>query len=89
MGAADCAALCDGGKPAEYRRGLCARASSHQSSAQSPDSVDRGRALAAENRCTDFHPGPGDQVTVRHMQGEPMEKTLTWAEGELERFMRI
>jgi len=25
---------------------------------------------------------------VRHMQGETMEKTLTWAESELEGFMR-
>jgi hypothetical protein len=29
------------------------------------------------------------KMTVRHIQGEPMEKTLTWAEGELEGFMRI
>ena len=28
------------------------------------------------------------KMTVRHMQGEPMEKTLAWAEGELEGFMR-
>jgi hypothetical protein len=25
---------------------------------------------------------------VRFFQGEPMEKTLAWAEGELEGFMR-
>jgi ABC-type glycerol-3-phosphate transport system substrate-binding protein len=28
------------------------------------------------------------KMTVRHMQGEPMEKTLAWAEGEVEGFMR-
>jgi len=25
---------------------------------------------------------------VRHLQGEPMEKTLAWAEGEVEGFLR-
>ncbi|HLN09016.1 MAG TPA: extracellular solute-binding protein [Xanthobacteraceae bacterium] len=29
------------------------------------------------------------KMTVRYMQGEPMEKTLAWAESELEGFMRI
>jgi ABC-type glycerol-3-phosphate transport system substrate-binding protein len=28
------------------------------------------------------------KMTVRHMQGEPMEKTLAWAETEVEGFMR-
>ena len=28
------------------------------------------------------------KMTVRHLQGEPMEATLTWAEGEVEGFMR-
>ena len=28
------------------------------------------------------------KLTVRHMQGEPMEKTLAWAESEIEGFMR-
>ena len=28
------------------------------------------------------------KMTVRHMQGEPMEKTLAWAETQLEGFMR-
>jgi ABC-type glycerol-3-phosphate transport system substrate-binding protein len=28
------------------------------------------------------------KMVVRHFQGEPMEKTLTWAEGELEGYMR-
>jgi ABC-type glycerol-3-phosphate transport system substrate-binding protein len=28
------------------------------------------------------------KMVVRHMQGEPMEKTLGWAEGEVEGFMR-
>ena len=28
------------------------------------------------------------KLTVRHLQGEPMEKALTWAEGEIEGFMR-
>jgi hypothetical protein len=27
-------------------------------------------------------------MIVKHYQGEPMEKTLAWAEGELEGFMR-
>ncbi len=28
------------------------------------------------------------KMTVRHMQGEAMEKTLAWAESEVEGFMR-
>jgi len=28
------------------------------------------------------------KMTVRHMQGEPMEKTLGWAESEAEGFLR-
>ena len=28
------------------------------------------------------------KMTVRHLQGEPMEQTLAWAEGEVEGFMR-
>ena len=28
------------------------------------------------------------KMTVRHIQGEPMEKTLAWAESEIEGFMR-
>jgi ABC-type glycerol-3-phosphate transport system substrate-binding protein len=28
------------------------------------------------------------KMTVRHLQGEPMEKTLAWAESEIEGFMR-
>jgi hypothetical protein len=27
-------------------------------------------------------------MCLRHHQGEPMEKTLAWAEGECEGFMR-
>jgi ABC-type glycerol-3-phosphate transport system substrate-binding protein len=36
-----------------------------------------------------FTQGLMTKMTVRHMQGEPMEKTLAWAGGELEGFMRI
>jgi ABC-type glycerol-3-phosphate transport system substrate-binding protein len=32
--------------------------------------------------------GTMTKMTVRHMQGEPMEKTLAWAESEIEGFMR-
>jgi hypothetical protein len=28
------------------------------------------------------------KIVVRHMQGEAMEKTLGWAESEVEGFMR-
>jgi ABC-type glycerol-3-phosphate transport system substrate-binding protein len=28
------------------------------------------------------------KMTVRHMQGEPLEKTLAWAEGEVEGYLR-
>jgi hypothetical protein len=28
------------------------------------------------------------KMIVRHLQGEPMEKTLGWAEGEVEGFMQ-
>jgi hypothetical protein len=28
------------------------------------------------------------KMIVRHLQGEAMEQTLAWAEGELEGFMR-
>ncbi|RXH42033.1 hypothetical protein XH94_05165 [Bradyrhizobium zhanjiangense] len=29
------------------------------------------------------------QMTVRHMQGEPLAKTLAWAEGEVEGYLRM
>ena len=32
--------------------------------------------------------GTMPKMVVRHMQGEPMEKTLAWAETEIEGFMR-
>ena len=35
-----------------------------------------------------FTQGTMTKMTVRHMQGEPMEKTLAWAEAEVEGFMR-
>jgi ABC-type glycerol-3-phosphate transport system substrate-binding protein len=35
-----------------------------------------------------FTQGVMTKMTVRHMQGEPMERTLAWAESELEGFMR-
>jgi hypothetical protein len=28
------------------------------------------------------------KMILRHMQGEPMEKTLSWAEDEIEGYMR-
>jgi hypothetical protein len=28
------------------------------------------------------------KMTVRHLQGEPMEQTPAWAEGEVEGFLR-
>jgi ABC-type glycerol-3-phosphate transport system substrate-binding protein len=36
-----------------------------------------------------FTQGLMTKMTVRHLQGEPMEKTLAWAETELEGFMRL
>jgi len=35
-----------------------------------------------------YNQGLMTKMIVRHLQGEPMEKTLAWAEGELEGFMR-
>jgi ABC-type glycerol-3-phosphate transport system substrate-binding protein len=35
-----------------------------------------------------FTQGIMTKMTLRHMQGEPMEKTLSWAEGEIEGYMR-
>jgi ABC-type glycerol-3-phosphate transport system substrate-binding protein len=35
-----------------------------------------------------FTQGVMTKMTLRHMQGEPMETTLSWAEGELEGYMR-
>jgi ABC-type glycerol-3-phosphate transport system substrate-binding protein len=35
-----------------------------------------------------FTQGIMTKMTVRHLQGEPMEKTLAWAESEVEGFMR-
>jgi ABC-type glycerol-3-phosphate transport system substrate-binding protein len=35
-----------------------------------------------------YNQGLMTKMTVRHMQGEPMEKTLAWAESEAEGFMR-
>jgi ABC-type glycerol-3-phosphate transport system substrate-binding protein len=35
-----------------------------------------------------YEQGLMTKMTVRHLQGEPMEKTLVWAEAEVEGFMR-
>ena|ERR1700676_5332641 len=35
-----------------------------------------------------FTQGVMTKMTVRHMQGEPMERTLAWAESEVEGFFR-
>jgi hypothetical protein len=35
-----------------------------------------------------YSQGVMTQMTVRHMQGEPLEKTLAWAEGEVEGYLR-
>jgi hypothetical protein len=35
-----------------------------------------------------FTQGIMTKMTLRHMQGEPMETTLSWAEGEIEGYMR-
>jgi hypothetical protein len=35
-----------------------------------------------------FAQGLMTQMTVRYLQGEPLEKALTWAENEVEGFMR-
>ena len=35
-----------------------------------------------------YNQGIMTQMAVRFFQGEPLEKTLTWAEGEIEGFMR-
>ena len=56
--------------------------------AQPPDPVGRRRAGAAEDRPPDLHPGDPDQDGRALIKGEPMEKTLAWAESELEGFMR-
>ena len=56
--------------------------------AQSPDPLGRGRARAAQDRASDLHPGHHDQDGGAHHQGEAMARTLAWAEGEIEGFMR-
>ena len=57
--------------------------------AQPPEAFDLGIAGAAEGRPADLHAGDPDQdVPCAIYQGEAMEKTLAWAEGELEGFMR-
>jgi hypothetical protein len=35
-----------------------------------------------------FTQGLMTKMTVRHLQGEPMENTLAWVETEVEGFMR-
>ena len=35
-----------------------------------------------------FMQGVMTKMTVRYMQGEPMERNLAWAEGEVEGFLR-
>jgi ABC-type glycerol-3-phosphate transport system substrate-binding protein len=35
-----------------------------------------------------YNQGVQTKMVVKHLQGEPMEKVLAWAEGELEGFMR-
>jgi hypothetical protein len=51
-----------------------------------PGLVDCGRASPPREI---FTQGLMAKMTVRHMQRQPMEKTLTWAEAELEGCMRI
>ena len=55
---------------------------------QSPDPLGRRRARAAQDRRADLHQGIQTQMAVRYFKGEPLEKTLDWASGELEGFMR-
>ena len=55
---------------------------------QPSEAVDRGLAGAAEDRPADLCAGTLTKMCLRYYQGEAMEKTLAWAEGECEGFMR-
>ena len=55
---------------------------------QPSDPVDRGVAGAAEDRPADLQSGIQTKMCLRYFQGEALEKTLAWAEGECEGFMR-
>jgi hypothetical protein len=43
----------------------------------------------AEYRSADLFPGPHNPDDIRHMQGEPLEKTLALGEGEVEGYLRM
>ena len=58
-------------------------------SVRPPDPLDRARAGAAQDRaCRSIPRRIMTKMIVRHLQGETMEKTLAWAESEVEGFMR-
>ena len=57
-------------------------------SLQSPDPVDRGAPAPHKIAEADLRPGDPDPDGGALQEGEAMEKTLAWAESELEGFMR-
>ena len=56
--------------------------------AQSPDPVGRGAPAPPKIAVQIYTQAIQTKMVVRFMQGEAMEKTLAWAEGEVEGFMR-
>ena len=57
--------------------------------AQSPDRCrSRRRPRRRRSPCRSTPRAIQTKMIVRHLQGEPMEKTLAWAESEVEGFMR-
>ena len=51
-------------------------------------SIAGGAGAAQDRRSRSTRRAIMTKMTVRHLQGEPMEKTLAWAESEVEGFMR-
>ena len=55
---------------------------------QPPDPVGRGAPAPHKIAEQIYTQAIQTQMAVRHSKGEAMEKTLAWAEGEFEGFMR-
>lgn len=55
---------------------------------QPPEAIYRRVSGTARGRAADQRPGTMTKMCLRYFQGEAMERTLAWAEGECEGFMR-
>ena len=77
--------------------GACADVRAFVEEGRQPSTIARGAAPARDVAGAPAPHGIAEriytqatqtQMAVRYFKGEPLEKTLAWAEGELEGFMR-